>query len=69
LNDGRVIEHGSGLVLHFIEPCDAADERYLTIDLDGECMVALEPRDKFKAGLHSIDWVERKRKFTLTSTE
>jgi hypothetical protein len=67
LTDGRVIEHGDGLGLDFIEPREAGDGRYLTLELDGNCTIALEPRDKFQVGSHSIDWIDRK--FTVASRD
>ena len=67
LNDGRVIEHGSGLLLTFIEPTAARDDQYLRIPLIGNCTVALHPHELFQTGRHSIEWVDRK--FTLTSSQ
>jgi hypothetical protein len=67
LNDGRVIEHGSGLLLSFIEPAAAEDKQYLRIPLDSNCTVALHHYELFQMGGQSIDWVDRK--FTLSSIE
>jgi hypothetical protein len=34
LNDGRMIEHGPGFFLSFIEQSEASDDQYLSIDLE-----------------------------------
>jgi hypothetical protein len=64
LNDGRIIEHGSGLTLSFIEHYDANDGQYLSIDLSSDCTLLLAPLTFFQAGAHSIDWVDQKFKLT-----
>jgi len=62
LNEGRIVEHGSGLILSFIEQSEARQYRYLAIDLDGGCTVFLAPSAFFQAGAHFIDWVDHKFK-------
>lgn len=64
LNDGRIIEHGSGLALSFIDHYDPSDDQYLYIDLGSNCTVVVGPSTFFQAGAHYIDWVDRKFKLT-----
>jgi hypothetical protein len=60
LNDGRIIEHGPGFTLSFIEQSEARQYQYLTVDLDGGCMLLVGPSTFFQAGEHFIDWVDQK---------
>jgi hypothetical protein len=62
LNDGRIIEHGPGLILSFIEQSEARQYNYLTVDLGGGCTLLLAPSTFFQAGAHFIDWVDQKFK-------
>jgi hypothetical protein len=64
LNDGRIIEYGSGPTLSLIEHYDANDGQYLSIDLGSDCTLVVGPSTFFQAGVHSIDWVDRKFKLT-----
>jgi hypothetical protein len=63
LNDGRIIEHGPGFFLSFIEPSEARDDQYLSIDLGGNCTLVIGPATYLQDGVHSIDWIDWK--FTL----
>jgi hypothetical protein len=67
LNDGYIIEHGSGLALSFIAHHEARDYQYLSIDLSSDCTLLLGPLTFFQDGVHSIDWVDRKFKLTSAS--
>lgn len=67
LNDGRIIEHGSGLTLSFVEPGEAKNDYYVPLYLDGGVILLIGPSAFFAAGRHEIDWVDRK--FTLTSVK
>jgi hypothetical protein len=66
-NEGGMIELGPMLALSFIAPSEAQASHYMTVDLNGECIVLLDPAVHFRIGAHQIDWVDRK--FKLTSTE
>jgi hypothetical protein len=65
LNDGRAVEHGPGFMLSFVEPENAADDQYLSIDIGDDCTVSAGPSLLFLSGEHCIDWSDRK--FTLTT--
>jgi hypothetical protein len=62
LNDGRIIEHGSGLTLSFIDRSEAGQYDYLTVDLGSGCTLLLAPSTFFQTGTHSIDWADQKFK-------
>jgi hypothetical protein len=62
LNDGRIIEHGPGFFLSFIEQSEARPYHYLTVDLGSGCTLLLAPSTFFQAGAHFIDWADRKFK-------
>jgi hypothetical protein len=64
LNDGRVIEHGSGLTLSFTEYDEGSDDQYLPIDLGSNCTLLVGPSTFFQSGVYSIDWVGRKFKLS-----
>ncbi len=65
LNDGRIIEHGPGFILSFIEQPEAGQYDDLTVDFGAGCTPLLAPSTFFRGGVHFIDWVDRK--FTLDS--
>jgi hypothetical protein len=60
LNDGRIIEHGPGFFLSFIEQSEASDDQYLSIDLGSNRTLVIGPATCFQDGVHSIDWVDWK---------
>jgi hypothetical protein len=62
LDDGRIIEHGPGLILSFIERSEARQYHYLTVELGSGCTLLLAPSTFFQAGAHFIDWVDQKFK-------
>jgi hypothetical protein len=62
LNDGRVIEHGPGLILSFIEQSEAGQYHYLSFDLGSGCTLLLAPSTFFQSGTHTIHWVDQKFK-------
>jgi hypothetical protein len=62
LNDGRIVEHGPGFILSFIEQSEARPYHYLTVDLGSGCTLLLAPSTFFQAGAHFIDWADRKFK-------
>ncbi len=69
LNEGRIIEHGSGLTLTFIDHYDQSDDHYLSIDLGSNCTLVVGPSTFFQAGAHFIDWVDQKFKLTSVATK
>jgi hypothetical protein len=64
LNDGRIIEHGPGLILSFIEQSEAGQYQYPTVDLGSGCTLLLAPSTFFQSGTHFIDLVDD-QKFKL----
>ena len=62
LNDGRIVEHGSGFILSFIEQSEARQYHDLTVDLRSGSTLLLAPSTFFQTGAHFIDWVDRKFK-------
>jgi len=62
LTDGRIIEHGPGFTLSFIEQSEAGQYQHLTIDLGSGCALLLAPSTFFQAGAHFIDWADQKFK-------
>jgi hypothetical protein len=65
LNEGRIVEHGSRLILSFIEQSEASQYQYLTVGLGSDCTILVGPSTFFQTGVHSIDWVDKR--FNLTS--
>jgi hypothetical protein len=62
LNDGRIIEHGPGFILSFIEQSEAAQYHDLTVGVGSGCTLLLAPSTFFQAGAHFIDWADQKFK-------
>jgi len=62
LNDGTIIEHGSGFTLSFIERFEVNKYETVPIDLGSDCTLMVGPSTFFQDGVHSIDWVDRKFK-------